>query len=70
MKNIKRKDIEGEYIILGDFNLHHPSWGGTGIQSDTEAEDLLEVMDLYNIEMINYGARGGNLGKEGSEIDN
>lgn len=52
MENIKRKDTGGEDIILGDFNLHHLSWGGAEIQGDTEAEDLLEVMDLYDMEMI------------------
>lgn len=42
---------QGQYIILGDFNLHHPLW-----QSDREADDgalgLLEIMTRGNAELI------------------
>jgi hypothetical protein len=35
-----------EQIALGDFNLHHRMWGGLRVrQEDTEAEELLELME-------------------------
>jgi hypothetical protein len=39
-------------MIIGDFNLHHPSWGGAGIRGDAEAEDLLEIMDSHDMEIV------------------
>ena len=32
---------KGEIILLGDFNMHHPSWGGIHVTSETQAERLL-----------------------------
>ena len=31
----------GEVILLGDFNAHHPAWGGMQAASETQAEHLL-----------------------------
>ena len=31
----------GEVILLGDFNTHHPAWGGAQAASETQAEHLL-----------------------------
>jgi ribonuclease HI/exonuclease III len=34
-----------EQILLGDFNLHHPLWGGLGRrETDPEAEDLIDII--------------------------
>jgi hypothetical protein len=52
MEKIRTNDREGEHMIVEDFNLHHPSWGGAGTQGDAEAEDLLEIMDAYDIEIV------------------
>ena len=35
------KDAAGEVILLGDFNAHHPVWGGGHVQRDPEAIHLL-----------------------------
>ena len=32
---------EHEMILLGDFNLHHSTWGGTATTSDSVAKKLL-----------------------------
>ena len=39
------------YLILGDFNLHHPVWGGDKVTVDKEAEDVLELMDMANLDL-------------------
>lgn len=33
-------EAEGEIILLGDFNAHHPTWGGRGARCDHAAESL------------------------------
>jgi endonuclease/exonuclease/phosphatase family metal-dependent hydrolase len=43
------KDSE-EQIALGDFTLHHRLWGGSRVaQEDREAEDLLEIMETFDM---------------------
>jgi endonuclease/exonuclease/phosphatase family metal-dependent hydrolase len=32
---------QGEIILLGDFNTHHPLWGGSHVVSEEQAERLL-----------------------------
>ena len=33
---------QAEQVVVGDFNLHHPYWGGLNIQrTDPEAEEVL-----------------------------
>jgi endonuclease/exonuclease/phosphatase family metal-dependent hydrolase len=32
-------------VLLGDFNLHHPLWGGLNREvTDLESEDLIDIM--------------------------
>lgn len=39
-----------EQIVVGDFNLHHEMWGGPDIsRGEAEAEDLIELMEDYNL---------------------
>ena len=45
IEEIFRQDPQDQHVILGDFDLHHPSWGGQGTGQDEEAEDL-----IYEIE--------------------
>jgi hypothetical protein len=40
-----------EHLILGDMNVHHPAWGGPGTKIDTEATELLEIVDRHEIEL-------------------
>ncbi|KAJ5642579.1 hypothetical protein N7490_006579 [Penicillium lividum] len=39
------------YLIVGDFNLHHPVWGGDDAEEDAKAEEVLELMDTANLEL-------------------
>jgi Endonuclease-reverse transcriptase len=45
------KHPEAEHIVLGDMNVHHPTWGGPGTPIESEAEHLLEIMDQHRIEL-------------------
>ena len=35
-------DAEGEIILLGDFNAHHPAWGGIHVEREPQASHLLQ----------------------------
>lgn len=38
-----------DHLIVGDFNIHHPSWGGHIIRLDIRAFRLLELIDKFNL---------------------
>ncbi|KAI7698384.1 hypothetical protein KC353_g17003 [Hortaea werneckii] len=39
-----------EQVVLGDFNLHHRSWGGDRVvQEDQEAEELIVIMECFGM---------------------
>ena len=38
-----------DYVIVGDFNIHHPSWGCKTTQADNQATQLLEIIDEFNL---------------------
>ena len=41
------------HLIVGDFNLHHPLWGGPEIhQSHNGAELLIDGIELYNLDLL------------------
>lgn len=50
VEEIFRQDPHDQHIILGDFNLHHPSWGGQEAGQDEEAEDLIYEMESRGME--------------------
>ena len=42
----------GEHILLGDFNLHHPHWGGARVRGQHEAsEQLLDIIESKNLSL-------------------
>jgi len=47
-----------EHIVLGDFNLHHPHWGGISqheIDSEEthrEADELLSIMERHHLQLL------------------
>ena len=43
---------EGEHIVVGDFNSHHPQWGGLGVESDAVSGRILEIVDHYGLELL------------------
>ncbi|GFF29182.1 hypothetical protein IFM61606_10307 [Aspergillus udagawae] len=39
-------------LLLGDFNLHHPAWGGDYIRhTDTRSDKLLELTDAWLLDL-------------------
>lgn len=44
-------ESEGEVIILGDFDLHHPSWGGPHIRPDHLAEELIQLTTQFDLRL-------------------
>jgi hypothetical protein len=43
----------GEHILVGDFNLHHPLWGGSLLLTQhTLADNLIEATAHNNMELI------------------
>jgi len=50
VRTILHDNQSSEQILLGDFNLHHPMWGGTGVRHiDPESADLLAIMEDFNL---------------------
>jgi hypothetical protein len=43
------EEAKGEIILLGDFNAHHPMWGGKHIASEEQAERLLAETDARGL---------------------
>lgn len=48
VRTILHNDSSNEQILLGDFNLHHPTWGGANVRhTDPESADLLAIMEDF-----------------------
>jgi hypothetical protein len=43
------EDVEGEHIVTGDFNLHHPKWGGDEIRADADAYELFVLIEEFKL---------------------
>jgi Endonuclease-reverse transcriptase len=43
------EEAKGEIILLGDFNAHHPIWGGKHVASEEQAERLLAETDARGL---------------------
>lgn len=41
-----------EHILLGDFNLHHPLWGGLGTAVDEDTEHLILLTQRTDMEQV------------------
>ena len=43
---------KGEHILLGDFNLHHPFWGGIAVMSaDNAADNLIRATEAAGLSL-------------------
>ncbi|OQD70292.1 hypothetical protein PENANT_c265G00793, partial [Penicillium antarcticum] len=38
-------------IVIGDFNLHHPAWGGDDAVQDANADALIELTDSADLDL-------------------
>lgn len=43
---------QGQVILLGDFNAHHPKWGGVGTVCDQHAEHLLQATGTRGLQLL------------------
>ena len=37
-------------IAIGDFNIHHPQWGGRDTRAENRSEQLLELVDQFSLQ--------------------
>ena len=50
LRRVLESAQQTEQIVLGDFNLHHEMWGGPNVpKTEAEAEDLVDIMEDYNL---------------------
>ncbi len=42
-------EVTTDHVIVGDLNIHHPSWGYKKIQADKRTTQLLEIIDEFNL---------------------
>src|SRR5437763_2435120 len=45
-------EVEGEMILLGDFNAHHPVWGGTQAANEPQSGHLLIEMSRRGLQLL------------------
>jgi exonuclease III len=43
---------KGELLLLGDFNIHHPKWGGPRTATEPQANSLLRITGKHNLRLI------------------
>jgi hypothetical protein len=49
-RDILHENQDIEQILLGDFNLHHPLWGGPTVRrTHADLEDLVAIMEDFNL---------------------
>lgn len=39
-------------MIIGDFDLHHPSWGGDQAKIDIKSNKLLDITESLSIDQL------------------
>lgn len=50
IRTVLHNNQANEQILLGDFNLHHPMWGGANVRhTDPESADPLATMKDFNL---------------------
>lgn len=66
LREVLARTVSDNHIVVGDFNLHHPLWGGERHhQHDNEAEELLQLIGEYQMELllppgsVTFDERGG-----------
>ena len=43
---------DDQHIAIGDFNLHHPYWGGDNAREEEEAEELIFAMERLDLDLV------------------
>src|SRR5437763_10059552 len=44
--------VQGEIILLGDFNTHHPLWGGPQVATEPQADHLRAATQARNLHLL------------------
>lgn len=52
LENALAASLDQEHIVMGDFNLHHPSWGGPHAQVDNGSEDLIILSRAFDLNLL------------------
>ncbi len=45
-------DTSTHHVLLGDFNIHHPSWGGASVRPDCSSQLLLSLDELHDLSLL------------------
>ena len=70
LNSVLEEDPEGQHLVVGDLNLHHPAWGGLDVEGDREAEQLLTIMDEQQLALLlPQGSITWRAGEHQSTID-
>ncbi len=46
------QDTYADHIVLGDFNLHHPTWGGPHVRPDSESKHLISLYNAHSLRLL------------------
>jgi hypothetical protein len=46
------QDTSVDHIVLGDFNLIHPTWGGLYVRPDSESEHLISLHNTHFLQLL------------------
>lgn len=49
LRNLLEENKDGEHVIVGDFNSHHPKWGGNHVIADADAYELIVMTEKYRL---------------------
>ena len=52
LNNLLNEDLNGQHLMVSDFNLHHPTWGGVKIERDREMKQLLIIMNERQLSLL------------------
>lgn len=52
LNSLLEEGREGQHLVVGDLNLHHPTWGGLDVEGGREAEQLLTVRDEQRLSLL------------------
>jgi exonuclease III len=62
--------LPGKVVLLGDFNAHHPAWGGRHVAGEPQAEHLLLEMARRGLRLLTpEGETTWKRGRQESVID-
>ncbi len=45
-------DASAYHVLLGDFNIHHPIWGGADVKPDRSSQLLLSLQELHELSLL------------------